>query len=159
MQVEVWTRTYCAKLCGRTARAARNKIALNPYTMREEMLRRAANLLVSMLLVATLLWGGCVACPQFFQAPLVKKSCCDPAGHCKRTKNDPSQQKPCQFQQLEIQQKVKPPVPLLAVIHPVLPSPIASLQLREFMRAAEARLGSPPKSPRERQALLSTFLI
>ena len=138
---------------------ARNKIAFRPYTMRGEMFRRAANLLASLLLVATLLWGGCVACPQFFQSPVIKKSCCDPAGHCKRTKTDPSQQKPCQFQQLEVQQKVKPPVPLVAVIHLVSPSPIASLQLRELMRASEARLGSPPKSPHERQALLSTFLI
>src|SRR5437764_15078900 len=120
------------------------------------MLRRSANVLVSVLLVATLLWGGCVACPQFFQPPIAKKSCCDPAGHCKRTKTDPSQQKPCQFQQHEIQQKVKPPVPVIAVIHPVLPSPMASLELRELMRASEARLGSPPKSPHERQALLST---
>jgi hypothetical protein len=146
-------------LGARTARAARNKIALNPYTMRGGMVRRAANVLVSMLLLATLLWGGCVACPQFFQTPNVKKSCCDPAGHCKRTKNGPSRQKPCQFQQLEIQQKVQPPVPLLAVIHPVLPSPIASLELRQLIRASEARLGSPPRSPHERQALLSIFLI
>jgi hypothetical protein len=127
--------------------------------MRGEVFQRGANLLLSLLLVATLLWGGCVACPQFFQSPVVKKSCCDPAGHCKRTKNDRSQQKPCQFQQLEIQQKVKPPVPLVAVIHPVLPSPMASLEFRELMRASEARLGSLPKSPHERQALLSTFLI
>ena len=151
--------TYCVKPCGRTAWAARNKIALHPYTMREEVFRRGANLLLSLLLVATLLWGGCVACPQFFQTPNAKKSCCDPAGHCKRAKNDRSRQKPCQFQQLEIQQKVKPPVPLLAAIHPVLPSPVASLELREWMRASEARLGSPPKSPHERQALLSIFLI
>jgi hypothetical protein len=136
-----------------------NKIASRPYTMREEMFQRGANLLLSLLLVAMLLWGGCVACPQFFQSPVVKKSCCDPAGRCKRTKTDPSQEKPCQFQQLELQQKVKPPVPVVAVIHPVLPSPVASLELRELIRASEARLGSPPKAPHERQALLSTFLI
>lgn len=140
-------------------REARNKIGMHPYTMRGEMFQRGANLLLSLLLVATLLWGGCVACPQFFQTPLAKKSCCDPAGHCRRTKTDSSQRKPCQFQQLELQQKVKPPVPLIAVIHPILASPIASLELRELMRASEARLGSPPKSPHERQALLSTFLI
>jgi hypothetical protein len=40
-----------------------------------------------------------------------------------------------------------------------LPSLIASLELREWMRASQARLGSPPKSPHERQALLATFLI
>ncbi|HZQ53249.1 MAG TPA: hypothetical protein VFB14_13685 [Bryobacteraceae bacterium] len=124
------------------------------------MLRRAANLLLSLLLVATLLWGGCIVCPQFFQSPVVKKSCCDPTGHCKRTKTDPSQQqKLCQFQQLKLEGKVKPPVPFVAVIYPVSPSTMGSLQLREFIRASEARLGSPPKSPHERQALLSIFLI
>lgn len=123
------------------------------------MLRRSANLLVSVLLVPTLVWGGCVACPQFFQPPIAKKSCCDPAGRCKRTKTDRSQQKPCQFQQLEIQQRVKPPVPLVAVIQPVLTATIASRQLRVLIRGWEGRLGSPPNSPHERQALLSTFLI
>lgn len=123
------------------------------------MYRRVANLLISLLLGATLIWGGCVACPQFFQTPVAKKSCCDPAGHCKGTKNNRSQQKPCQFQQLELQQKVKPPVPVVAVVYPVLPSPTGLLQLRQMMRAAEVRLGSLPESPHEKQALLSTFLI
>jgi hypothetical protein len=127
--------------------------------MREEMFERATNLLLSLLLVATLLWGGCVACPQFFQAPIAKKACCDPAGHCKRTKTNPSQQKPCQFQQLELQQKVKPPVPLLALLHAVLPSPTGLLQLRQVTRAAERQLGSLPESPHQKQAFLSTFLI
>jgi hypothetical protein len=127
--------------------------------MREEMFQRATNLLLSLLLVATLLWGGCVACPQYFQAPLAKKSCCDPAGHCKRTKTDPSQQKPCQFQQLELQQKLRPPVPLVAAVHPALPSPAGTLQLRQVIRAAEKQLASLPESPHQKQALLSTFLI
>jgi hypothetical protein len=123
------------------------------------MLQRAANLLLSVLLIATLLWGGCVACPQFFQAPTAKKSCCDPAGHCKGKRTDPSQQKPCQFQQLEVQQKAKPPAPLVAVVHPVLPSPAGLLQLRQLIRFAEKELGSLPESPHRKQALLATFLI
>jgi len=114
---------------------------------------------MSLLLVAALLWGGCVACPQFFQTPLAKKSCCDPAGHCRGTKTDSSQQKPCQFQQLELQQKVKPPVPLVAAIHAVLPSQTGFLQLRQLIRASQVRLASLPESPHQKQALLSTFLI
>lgn len=123
------------------------------------MLRGSANLLLSVLLVATLLWGGCIACPQFFQPPIAKKSCCDPAGHCKRTKTNPSEQKPCHFQQLKVQQKVKPPVPLVAVIHPLLAAAVASRQSRALTRASEERLGSPPNSVHSQQALLSTFLI
>jgi hypothetical protein len=121
------------------------------------MLRTSANLLLSVLLVATLLWGGCVACPQFFQPPLAKNSCCDPAGRCKRTKTDPSRQEPCQFEQLKLQQKVKPPVLLIAAIHPLLPAAVVSP--RPLMRTSEERLGSRLNSPHERLALLSTFLI
>jgi hypothetical protein len=36
-----------------------------------------------MLVVSTLLWGGCVSCEQYF---MLGKShgCCNPDGHCKR---------------------------------------------------------------------------
>jgi hypothetical protein len=136
-----------------------NKSNPGPYTMRVEMFQRATNLFLSLMLVTALLRGGCVACPQFFQAPIAKKSCCDPAGRCKGSNTNPSQQKPCQFQQVELQQKIKPPAPLVAAVHPVLPSPSGLLQLRQLIRAAEVQLGSLPESPHEKQALLSTFLI
>jgi hypothetical protein len=126
---------------------------------KREMLRRAANLLLSALLATTLLWGGCVACPQFFQSPVAKKSCCDPAGHCRNTGKGTSHQRPCQFQQLELQQKVKPPAQLTAPVHPVLPSPTGFVQLWQAIRASEACHGSLPESPHQKQALLSTFLI
>ena len=136
-----------------------NEFGPHPYIMRREMFQRLTNLFLSLLLTTALLWGGCVACPQFFQSPLAKKSCCDPAGHCKRTKTDSSQQRPCQFQQLTLQQKVKPPVPLMSAIHPVLPSPTGLLQLRQVLCVTEAQLGSLPESAHQKQAVLSTFLI
>lgn len=123
------------------------------------MLRSATNLLLSLLLTTALLWGGCVACPQFFQAPLAKKSCCDPSGHCRKTKTNQSSQKPCQFQQLKLEQRVKPPAPVVAVVHSVLPAANDSLQLRQWICYAESQLGRLPESPHQRQALLSTFLI
>jgi hypothetical protein len=123
------------------------------------MFRRTANLLLSVLLVATLLWGGCVACPQFFQAPLAKKSCCTPTGQCKNTNPGKSQQKPCQFQQLELQQKLQAIVPAVAVAVPAWDKTIQLSALPQWSRTAEARLGDLPESPHGKQALLSTFLI
>ena len=38
-------------------------------------------------MVATLLWGGCISCPQFFMFPSAEKaekSCCQKNGQCER---------------------------------------------------------------------------
>lgn len=48
------------------------------------MLRVISSSLLSLLLVATMLWGGCVSCPQFFMFPKAEKSCCNKAGQCER---------------------------------------------------------------------------
>ena len=45
-----------------------------------------SNLLLSALMVTTLLWGGCVSCPQFFMFPTTKIDCCN-AGHCEQSKS------------------------------------------------------------------------
>jgi hypothetical protein len=44
--------------------------------------RALSSSLLSLLLVTTFLWGGCVACEQYF---MFGKShgCCNPDGHCK----------------------------------------------------------------------------
>jgi hypothetical protein len=45
--------------------------------------RRAfASSLLSLLLLATLVWGGCISCEQYFMFGGAK-SCCSPNGHCK----------------------------------------------------------------------------
>src|SRR3954470_15592611 len=54
------------------------------------MRRAFANLLCSLLLVSTLVWGGCISCEQFFMLPGAK-SCCAPNGRCK-TKTAPTPQ-------------------------------------------------------------------
>jgi hypothetical protein len=41
--------------------------------------------LLSAVTAATLLWGGCVSCPQFFMFPTAKKDCCK-AGKCEKSK-------------------------------------------------------------------------
>ena len=36
------------------------------------------------MMVLTLVWGGCISCPQFFMFPKVEKSCCNKSGQCER---------------------------------------------------------------------------
>jgi hypothetical protein len=50
------------------------------------VLRATSNLLLSALMMATLLWGGCVSCPQYFMFPTAKKDCCK-SGHCERSES------------------------------------------------------------------------
>ncbi len=52
------------------------------------MFRAFASPLLALLLVTTLVWGGCISCDQYFMWPGAK-SCCTPDGHCK-TKTTPA---------------------------------------------------------------------
>jgi hypothetical protein len=49
------------------------------------MRRALANTLLSLLLLTTLMWGGCVSCEQFFMWPGAK-GCCSHDGRCKTKK-------------------------------------------------------------------------
>jgi hypothetical protein len=49
-----------------------------------------ASSLLSLLLVVTLFWGGCISCEQYFMWPGAK-GCCAPDGHC-NTKKAPTNQ-------------------------------------------------------------------
>jgi len=51
------------------------------YTL-GEVLRAFSSSLLSLLLVTTLLGGGCVACEQYFMFGQ-SHGCCNPDGHCK----------------------------------------------------------------------------
>ena len=67
----------------------------------KRVLRAVSNLLLSLLMVATLLWGGCVSCSRFFMFPSAKSDCCN-KGQCERpTKNAP--QKECNRMPLGLQ--------------------------------------------------------
>jgi len=65
-------------------------------------LRSVSSSVLSLLLVMTLMWGGCVSCPQFFMFPKAAKSCCNKSGECERpTKTAPV--KECKKMPLESQ--------------------------------------------------------
>jgi hypothetical protein len=53
------------------------------------VLRALASSFLSLLLVATLTWGGCISCEQYFMWPGAK-TCCAGNGHCK---SKPAKQK------------------------------------------------------------------
>ena len=54
------------------------------YAGIKPVLRTLANSLLSLMMVVTLMWGGCISCPQFFMFPSAKKSCCNKSGQCER---------------------------------------------------------------------------
>jgi len=47
------------------------------------LFRALSSSLLSLLLVTTLVWGGCISCEQFFMFGQ-SHGCCNPDGHCKR---------------------------------------------------------------------------
>src|SRR4051812_7841959 len=62
------------------------------------MRRALASSLLSLLLLTTLVWGGCVSCEQFFMWTGAK-GCCAPDGHCK-TKKAPTRGREQQCKQI-----------------------------------------------------------
>ena len=49
------------------------------------MLRTIANSFLSLLVIATFMWGGCVSCEHYFMFPgRQHQSCCNKSGQCER---------------------------------------------------------------------------
>src|SRR5215831_11121117 len=58
--------------------------------MKTSVLRSIASSVLSLLLMATFLWGGCVSCEQYFMFPGKHQPCCNKSGQCERPgKNSP----------------------------------------------------------------------
>ena len=66
------------------------------------MLRVISSSALSLVLFVTLMWGGCISCPQFFMFPTAHKNCCDKAGKCERPTKSASP-KECKRMPLEQQ--------------------------------------------------------
>ena len=117
--------------------------------------RALANLLLSLLVLATLTWGGCISCEQYFMWPGVK-SCCTPNGHCK-TKTPRSSQtaRNCKQMAFEHQKSIDFHVdlPLISIVA----SDLQSQTFEPFTGFAGLRPVAP--SPPDLQVLHSTFLI
>jgi hypothetical protein len=122
------------------------------------MVRRAlASSLLSLLLVATLVGGGCISCEQYFMFGGGAKNCCAPDGHCKS--KAPGQKTPARAcNQIAFDHhrhadlSLCPPVPVIASILPADFTPERAPMPRTEFRPSEA-------SPPDLQILHSTFLI
>jgi hypothetical protein len=119
--------------------------------------RRAfANSLLSLMMLATLVWGGCISCDEYFMWPGAK-TCCSPNGRCK-TKAPASPQKPardCKQIAFDHQRSVDTHIesPAVAMVG-------IDLALR-VIEGSEPWHGPTPvePSPPDLQVLHSSFLI
>jgi hypothetical protein len=117
--------------------------------------RTIASSLLSLLLLTTLVWGGCISCEQYFMLPQAK-SCCAPDGHCK-TKNPAKQNSgpECKLIVFDHEKCVDLHIDLPAVA--VVPF---DLPLRTVMPVAAWHGTTPVEpSPPDLQVLHSVFLI
>ena len=119
------------------------------------MRRAFASSLLSFLLLATLVWGGCISCEQYFMWPGAK-SCCSPDGHCKtKTPKPQSSNRECKQIAFDHQKSfdLHIELPVIALLKIIVPVPMAE--------ALERWRGTNPiePSPPDLQVLNSTFLI
>jgi hypothetical protein len=123
------------------------------------VLRGLANSALSLLIVATFLWGGCVSCEQFFMFSAGKQSCCNKAGKCERPgKNSPKPEKQdCNRLPLDRGENVHSVAPP-ALLPAAIGADIVRSSLCAFYRVTVFEL-LPDPSPPDRQALNATFLI
>ena len=115
-----------------------------------------ANSFLSLLLITTLVWGGCVSCEKYFMWPGVK-SCCTPGGHCKNTKSPekPGPGSDCKQLAFEHHKSFDHHFDL-----PVVTGVIVSLPV-PAVKAVAQRTGSipPGESPPDLQVLHSIFRL
>ena len=121
------------------------------------MIRTVVNSWLSLLMMATLLWGGCISCPKFFMFPTAKKSCCNKTGQCERpAKSAPL--KECKRIPLELQN-----APHIQVALPAAVLQMETLFLTAALRTPvhSFRDNTPPPavSPPDLNLINSTFLI
>jgi len=136
------------------------KRAADPrHNRREPVLRSLANSALSLVVVATFLWGGCVSCEQFFMFSDTKQQCCNKAGQCERPgKNSPKPEKQ-DCNRLPLDRGENPHfTPPPALTPAVIGTDIVHVALPALFRMTVFEL-PPGSSPPDRQALNATFLI
>lgn len=119
------------------------------------MRRAFASSLLSLLLLTTLVWGGCISCEQYFMWPGAK-GCCSPNGHCKtKTPTPQNSRRECKQITFDHQKSVDLHIdlPVIAVVNFDLP-------MRAVEPFADWRGANPIEpSPPDLQVLNSTFLL
>ena len=118
------------------------------------MLRALCGSLLSLLLLATLTWGGCVSCEQYFMLGS-SKACCHPGGHCKtKTPAKTNSGRDCQQIAFDHHKNIDLHFDLAVLTAPVIQIPLS--------RGTASLLYKVPltdPSPPDLQVLHSIFLI
>jgi hypothetical protein len=125
------------------------------YPQIKDVFRALASTCLSLLIVTTLIWGGCISCEQYFMWPGAK-SCCAPDGHCKtKTPTQQNSGRECKQIAFDHQKSVH-----LHIDLPVVAMVAFDLALSAVEPLA-ARHGTNPAepSPPDLQVLHSIFLI
>lgn len=118
-----------------------------------------ASSLLSLVVTATFLWGGCVSCEQYFMFPGKRQACCNRSGQCERPGKAPTKPEKQDCNRLPLErgghaQAVPPPA-----VAPVEVTPQSLLLARAaYLRADDFEALVDP-SPPNLQALNTTFLI
>lgn len=141
-----------------TPRARRNRqlpIASGKLLRFKVAVRRAfASLLLSLLLLTTLVWGGCISCEQYFMWPSAK-GCCSPNGHCKTKAPSQKPDRECKQIAFDHHKSANFHVELQVVAGVGIKAPVCGIEALERWRGANLIEPSPP----DLQILNSTFLI
>jgi hypothetical protein len=121
------------------------------------VLRSFASSVLSLFVIATFLWGGCVSCEQYFMFPGKHQPCCNKSGQCERPgKNSPKPEKQdCNRLPFERTPSAHV-VPILAVVPATIAPPV--VQVAPPATLIPATVFFDP-SPPDLQALNATFLI
>lgn len=125
------------------------------------MLRAIASSLLSLVVVATFLWGGCVSCEQYFMFPDKSqvRSCCNKSGQCERPGKTSSKTETQDCNRLPLSRGENAHVlPLPALVQVVIAQPILKFSSHEWLRVSTLEALLDP-SPPDLQALNVTFLI
>ena len=126
------------------------------------MPRRIASFGMLVMLMATLLWGGCLSCAQFFMfTRLSEKACCMAPGKCKHTPSKPPSTEECRIQPIALKDAPSMAKPASSlVVSPALP-PIQASSLTSALRPGARTWtdGSHRGSHRDLRLLYSVFRI
>jgi hypothetical protein len=114
---------------------------------------------MAIVLTATMLWGGCLSCSQYFMFPMFPtaraKSCCLPSGGCKDKPAKSSSQAECVIQAMAPAKA--PAVPLSSFT--VLPASAPVLRVAARLDARRDDGPSHQTSPPDLFLLHSVFRI
>jgi hypothetical protein len=116
-----------------------------------------ASSLLSLLLLVTFVWGGCISCEQYFMWPGTK-TCCSPHGRCKTKAPSQPQNSGRECKQMAFDHQKSPDTHMDLPVVAVLPSAAPAWRVAERMAASPA-IEPTAASPPDLQALHSTFRI